>query len=358
EKKALYHKIYRLMKSWEKDGLIEIHRVNSLLFTKPRRVDLILKLAVFKPDKRVELLSNRSNGSRRCDGVKLPVRLHEVRRFAIENLLLKKIEFSTDDWRFLDLLFKSYLDDVEGKVIVLRNIEDGSFLLLPYKHRFKYVRKYLRKYDDLWNFFSRYSVGVFMTFTVDPSQYKNLWEVSREVPKAFNRFKSWLKKRLGFNPRHICVYEFQDNGRLHLHVILFGVSRIGDKFTEITPELVRIGFGKINYLYKIVNRGGGWVWVKEKPGGGGPREYLRKYLIKSLVSDVSNSSSDDVGKGLAVYKLSMYWATGKRFFSYSRIEGVKVEVVRGRGLYEFVGVFDVLDVEYFLENAVGPPVYT
>ncbi|MEM4819444.1 MAG: hypothetical protein QXQ91_03970 [Nanopusillaceae archaeon] len=351
------------MKSWEKDGLIEIHRVNSLLFTKPRRVDLILKLAVFKPDKRVELSDGVSNGSHGSN-VKLPVRLHEVRRFAIESLLLKKIEFSVDDWRFLDLLFKSYLDDVENKVIVLKNVVDESYLLLPYKHRFKYIKKYIKKYDDLWNFFSRYSVGVFMTFTVDPSRYRNLWEVSREVPKAFNRFKSWLKKRLGFNPPHICVYEFQDNGRLHLHVILFGVSRIGDKFTEITPELVRIGFGKINYLYKIVNRGK-WVWAGEKPGGGGPREYLKKYLVKSFKLFFGDSNDSSVGVvNVDVMKLSMYWASGKRFFSYSRIEGVKVKVKVVRGLYEFVGVFDVLDLPdyvleyYVLEFVVGPPVYT
>ena len=363
EKKALYHKIYRLLRSWERNGLIEIHRVNSLLFTKPRRVDLILKLAVFKPDKRDELLSNRSNGSRRCDGVKLPARMHEVRRFAVESLLLKKIEFSVDDWRFLNLLFDSYLDDVERKVIVLKSV-DGSFLLLPYKHRFKYLRKYIKRYDDLWSFFSsKFSVGVFMTFTVDPSRYKNLWEVSRNVPKAFNRFKSWLKKRLG-NPYHIAVYEFQDNGRLHLHVVFFGISRIGDKFTEITPELMRIGFGKINYLYRIVNRGGGWIWVNEKPKDAktGPQDYLRKYLVKSLVSNVSNGGgSDDVGKGLAVYKLSMYWASGKRFFSYSsriRINrNRKVEKVDREIRYEFVGVFYVLDLpDYVL--AVGPPVYT
>lgn len=353
EKKALYHKIYRLMKSWERDGLIEIHRVNSLLFTKPHRVDLISKLAVFKPDKRDELLSNRSNGSHGSNGVKLPARMHEVRRFAVENLLMRKIEFSVDDWRFLDLLFKSYLDDVEDKVIVLKSVVDESYLLLPYKHRFKYIKKYIKKYDDLWNFFSsKFSVGVFMTFTVDPKDYNNLWEVSREVPRAFNRFKSWLKKRLGFNPKHIAVYEFQDNGRLHLHVVFFGISRIGDKFTEITPELMRIGFGRISWIYKIVNRGK-WVWAGEKPrgAGAGPREYLRKYLVKSLKFDVDSVGvvgSDDVKMGLA--KLSMYWATGKRFFSNSPVVGVKVDrkvVVR----YEFVGVFYVLDLpDYILEG--------
>ncbi|MEM4819445.1 MAG: hypothetical protein QXQ91_03975, partial [Nanopusillaceae archaeon] len=78
EKKALYHRIRRILLSWKQKGLIEIHRVNSLLFARPLRVDLILKLAVFKPDKRVELSDGVSNGSHGSN-VKLPVRLHEVR---------------------------------------------------------------------------------------------------------------------------------------------------------------------------------------------------------------------------------------------------------------------------------------
>jgi len=102
------------------------------------------------------------------------------------------------------------------------------------------------------------------------------------------------------------------------------VWRIADKFRELTPELERIGFGKISFLYQIVKRGGKWtprrLLEAERDGlndgGGLPsslRDYLRKYLRKAL--DVSLDTLEDLG---SVNPSTLYWALNSRFFTYSR----------------------------------------
>jgi len=345
-KSALYHRVRRILLSWEKEGLLRLEKRDGMVFARPLRVDLISRIAKFKP--------REATHGRFCARAKLPARLHPLRRAALR-LLASSTEFSRSDWEELWGLFEEYLDDVESKVLVLKSLVEEGYLLLPYNHRFRRyrLRRILREYDRVWEVLSsRYDVGVFMTITVDPKDYNSLYEIAREVPRAFNRLKSWIKKRLRFNPPHIVVYEFQDSGRLHLHVVFFGIGRIGDKFTEITPELVRVGFGRISWVYKIVKTGDSWSWAREKPRGAHstPRDYLRKYLVKSLDMpdsfDLRELKVDDM-------KISMYWVTGKRFFTSSRV-GVKGRIVTVR-LYEFVGVFCLLDVpEQVLEYALNP----
>jgi len=60
---------------------------------------------------------------------------------------------------------------------------------------------------------------------------------------------SWLSKRLDFRPKYVRVIEFTRSGLIHYHVVLFGVWRLGDKKSELTPSLRRIGFGKSLVLF-------------------------------------------------------------------------------------------------------------
>lgn len=359
---ALYHRIRRILLSWEKKGLIQLSKVDGMVFARPLRVDLISIISKFQTNGKLQ--------QRFCKTANLPRKLHPLRREAVR-FISEAAELDRQSWEYLFSLFADYLSDVNSKIIVLKHADVDEYLLLRYNHRFRkhVLREIRRRYREVWSTLSaKCRVGVFLTLTVDPRRYSSLYEISREIPKAFNRFKSWVKKRLGRNPPHICVSEFQDKGRLHLHVVFFGVGRIADKFTELTPELERIGFGKINYIYKIVRKGGRWVWAKEKPKGArlSPQDYLEKYLTKPL--NLPDPDSFDVKElGIDEMKVSMYWATGKRFFTYSRISSeVGVGSVVLSKVYVFVGVFyfwdipgEVLDFafnpEIFYYLATGPP---
>ncbi|MEM0172649.1 MAG: hypothetical protein QXV57_08845 [Thermoproteota archaeon] len=67
-------------------------------------------------------------------------------------------------------------------------------------------------------------------------------------------------------------------------------------------------------------------------------------MIKAInmPKDSSELKVDDL-------KVEIYWATCKRFFTYSRIEREKIIVEGNRSvvvkLYEFIGVFDFFDIQ-------------
>lgn len=380
---AIYHRVRRMLMKWHEEGLIKLTKINGMLFAiplaefygRPSRVDSIgvaSKTRTIRGPVTEPRQADTRTRRRIFNSANLPRKLHPHRRTAIQ-FLLQTLELDEKGWRYIYDLFRFYLEDTKSKVIVLRSLEDLSFLLLPYSHRFwrSRLKETLNKFDEIWKeLSSRHRVGVFLTITVDPKKERNLYECSREVLKRFNNLIRWVRKRLKRRVPYICVIEFQDNGRIHLHVVIFGTGRIADKFSELTPELERLGFGQVNWIYKIVKKNGKWVWAKNKPRDTrrGPQDYLKKYLEKAIIGS-SNSSSNRSGTAfetnysIAFMKIAMYWATGKRFFTYSysalRVEDEEPdEFMIGPKLYEYVGVFYLWDLpERILENALNPELY-
>jgi hypothetical protein len=361
--KAIYYRLRRLLLAWSKQGIISLEKVDGLLTAKPLRVDLIIRLAKLKP-------ANRKSG-RHINKWRL-----EAKRLLMEFRSLSEVE-----WETLTFLFLSYLDDVNERLIVLKNsLEDPPYLLIPYKHRFRKerLREIKKLYEELWDKLSEGCThGVFLTCTIDPSKYHSLYEIVEAVAKAFNRLMSWIKKKCGFRPHYIAVNEFQDSGRLHIHIILFGISRLADKFSELTPELERVGFGKISYIYQIKRSSRGkWVWSQDKPKESrlNPRDYLMKYLSKAiyLPQEVEKLPLEckKIGAGklpLEYQKVAMYWATNKRFFSHSRLpkEGERLLIVEkkveaipvGYG-WVFVGSFTIWDIPMeIVELSLNPEIF-
>jgi len=346
-KLQIYNNLYYFFRRLSKLSVVELKKIDGLVWIKPRAVDLIFLLQeFFKPN------------SRSLKKFQNPL-VAEARRF-----LYDKIELDESDWNYLFDLFRYYLDEISDKVIVLHEPDFNQFLLLKYRTRFdrRYFKRTIKLYRRVWEYYTKkYNVGVFLTLTVDPRDYANLVQVRYGVSQAFNRFKSWLKKRLGFNPPHVAVFEFQNNGRLHLHVVLFGVSRIADKKTELTPELVRIGFGKINYIYKIIKGlDGKWGWInRPRNTRCSPDIYLEKYLRKSMDYLISLDSGSGVDSpNVETMKISMYWCLLVRFFTYSRFEK-KMVASRVVGFSSYVFIMSVRWFEipdYIIYNALNPDV--
>jgi hypothetical protein len=153
---------------------------------------------------------------------------------------------------------------------------------------------------------------------------------------------SWVAKKVGFRPNYLKVVEFHESGLIHFHVVLFGIKRLADKFSELTPELEKIGFGKINFLYSIrKNESAEWVWLKAPKDAKrrNPKGYLMKYLAKST----SNYQKD----------LALFFATNLRFFSYSyRVLKKKEKSFVVEVRFVFIGSFFILDLPDFLIDEV------
>jgi hypothetical protein len=337
-----YRRLYRLAYSLAKEGYVSIYKADGLIWIKPKAglVDLIstFDTAEFKPVSNSQASKSTASNSR----------IHWARLRALRFL---KSSWLLDEeaWAKLYGFFEEYLEDTGQRVLVLKREGGEEFLLIPYKHRFlrSEVKRKLKEFRRLWEAAANERVGVFITLTMDPSSYKNLFEASRLVSKAFNRFMSFLSRRLGFRPRYICVFELQDSGNPHLHVVIFGISRIEDHY-KLTEILRGQGFGIVHYEYKIVNQGGSWTWAS---GVRPPRcrtndvkGYLSKYLSKALGGDLGNRIGDQVSK----YKVAFYFASGKRFFTCSR----SLLVRRSRGVslstWVFVGSFHYLDLPDFV----------
>ena len=247
-----------------------------------------------------------------------------------EWMLDQNIYLTEHHYDKLEDLFSEYLDLVDAKVIMLQHRKDPEkFALMGYKTRFtddRRRKKLLARYDHAWSYATtHYQNGVFLTLTTDPSQFSSIYEATMSISWAWNSFMSWLQKKLGRRPPYIKVLEFTKKGLPHLHIIFFDVSYIADHF-EITEEWNRLGQGRINYVYGIVNTNGNWRWRKRKPQGGGRsvKQYLKKYLLKTMSTN-------------ALGTLALYWATNKRFYTTSRVLGKKLRHEHRTGEWEFFG---------------------
>jgi len=131
-----------------------------------------------------------------------------------------------------------------------------------------------------------------------------------------------------FRPQYMQVYEFQKNGLLHGHVVIFGKSYLG-YWEDIALDWMATGQGERIHVYAIQKEGEKWVWQKAQPKDARnrlPVDYLAKYL----------------GKGVRVKAgHGMYWSINKRFFTNSRAlntdRELPDETEKIESSYEFIG---------------------
>lgn len=212
-------------------------------------------------------------------------------------------------------LFTDWMDDVRDKSVILTykseaQNPDAPLMFLPYRTRFTSMERKqanLKTYEAIWtNSHFNYRTAVFVTLTTDPKMHQSVYHANRHYQKALNRFLSVLTKRLGHRPRYLNVHEFQKNGLLHSHIVIFGLNYLMDH-KRLSKTWVKCGQGLICYIYGLQSNGLDWHWIHARPSdakkGGGVANYLKKYLKKALFDEK---------------ELELYWTFNKRFFSYSR----------------------------------------
>ena len=318
--------LHKIIKPLLRNGVIVKRKANGLswirlaskqLLEETRyKVDLIfLKTRVSQTPTRPPKIFQRCN----------PFRLEAFKLLSNVNMLDNEL------WCTLNELFNAYMNDVSRRAIILKHVDGDRWLWLPYRVRFSRsgVRKILYRFNKVFNGSNDFKYGVWITFTVNPKKYRNIVTMRYELQKSWNRFISWLSKRLGFRPKYLRVIEFTKSGLIHYHVLLFNVRRICDKKTELTPYLEKIGFGKINFLYQIVNRNGKWIPkklldIKDNTevmvdGAGLPsnlKGYLSKYISK-VFRDIDFDEGYPQVDENEINPIVLYWALNVRFFTCS-----------------------------------------
>jgi len=213
----------------------------------------------------------------------------------------------------------------------LREIEQDE----DYKCRFKYyyLPNLRRKLEGMFDGAVKlgYRYAVFLTLTTDPKRFKDPIEAIKAITVNFNRFRAWVRKKVGFNPPYIRVLELGKNLYPHLHVVFFGVERIAD-IKEIEKEWNRLGQGKFAWIVRSEYRDGRWVCEGEKLGKGDLKSYLTKYLrfITELDRVIEKAVTMGMRDGVVDHRLvneyldnyflrlAIYWVAEKRFFTASR----------------------------------------
>lgn len=228
--------------------------------------------------------------------------------------------------------YERYISMVQDTAIVLcpygmeTKLDQATLQFLPYKTRFTAIDRQLNnldRYKALWEESKQYyDEAVFLTLTTAPAKHQTLWHANRHFAKAWNRYMALLTKRnrkaakkngtyddeLSYRPRYICVYEFQKNGLLHCHAILFGIDKIAND-RQISEDWDRCGQGSITKQIPLKLRDNQWGWKhqNQRPPDAAkdesPERYLKKYLEKAI-----HGHQD----------FELYWAINKRFLSSSR----------------------------------------
>lgn len=129
---------------------------------------------------------------------------------------------------------------------------------------------------------------------------------------------------------YICVREYQKNGNVHFHIIIFGIRWLmpAKKLSQLWEEYGQGSQVNLNAIRLDEERG--YVWesgeAPEDSQGRQPMEYLKKYLLKGQYFDDASTQ---------------YWLNSSRFFTYSQSllsDENRTQPIVSKGYYEFAGV--------------------
>lgn len=292
------------------------------------------------------------------------------------------------------------LDSIDDVWQVFERIRGGGpdHVCLPYTTRFNSTeraadlratwgrawRRARRRFDD----------AVVVTLTTDPGMHDDIRAATDALTENKNRLVQWLTydpkspdkpSRPGYRPPNLSVVEFTDSGLPHLHVVFFGLRWVTTQ-AALSRYWEDRGQGRVVDVRQLSKRGGEFVMsidgLPDDPGGGGKRT-ARGYLGKSLWSlselvdmppgdvfdaAIDRRSGDPVDVPGDLWKLGLYWATGKRFFAGSPVllrddpDGDDGDALPFVPRYRFVGVARYEDLPGYIQNSAtfvsqskGPP---
>jgi len=193
-------------------------------------------------------------------------------------------------------------------------------------------------------------------------------EPSDKIARQLSRILSDQLSKKYYRPPYLAVNEFTKTGLPHVHLLLPGVRRITNKYA-ITDACRRSGQGSINYACSLSYSRGRWIGRIGNRRISNLAPYLKKYLKKAIREALKRPLSSEEPSNpldlLSFFSLSLYWITGKRFFTYSRRYLPKPEKMpRSSSSWIFIGVFPRNQIEEIVEKlnrsypSTGPPIPT
>jgi len=216
--------------------------------------------------------------------------------------------------------------------------EVARYLILPYLTRYNdggRARRSQRRFRKRLEAASeRYYAASVVSLTVDPSRFESHAEATEEAGEAVGRFLSWLPYQLGRDsqPEKVKITDFQRNGLIHYHVVLFGV-RPADDGESVTGEATlseaevrdywddRAGIGSQVSVDPAFCPEDRWLLHDDDMGQVSLSYYLGK-RIRELVrfAEADDSEARDLAEADdgSLWRHALFWVYQKRYESGSR----------------------------------------
>ena len=218
--------------------------------------------------------------------------------FVEANKRVKKPSFWYDDaWGSADAvtaLADGYVEDINGKTLVLINHQKKDIKYLPYLTRFDYdyAKRVARKWKKIG-----YREGVFLTLTLDPKRFSSFSQAYTALLWGWNKISTAMRKKFPQVIGYARVVELQESGNPHLHVLIFGADFVSIEW--------------IRKLWEERYRLGEQINIKKIENDKGAIRYLLKYLLKAF----AGNTEDGVQK--AFRQKALLWAVNSRGWSVS-----------------------------------------
>lgn len=344
-----YKSLYDFIKSKKGVSLFSSQKIDGLVWIRPQQKAFDLTRGTQNSNKPKVEGKNAYRHNYGKTGPERKVAIHK----ALNEIDVRIIEDECFN------LFRGYIERINDTEIVLApNPEKyffGDLVTMPYKTRFndegrkvEQLNKYERIFDEAAE---RWKHGVMLTLTTDPKMQDSLWDANKKLSKNLNKLMSYMaRKNKGRRIPYLSVFEFQGNGRLHLHIVFFGVRFLLKK-DEMVRLWMKYGQGKIVDFKSLKSDGKTWQWTHQKPKDAKEKErpdsYLKKYLKKNLYDEIASMQ---------------YWIYGTRFFSNSRMFEIAKTILPSLGWYYFYGCVPAGSMQHlpghvgFTSNN-GPPRY-
>ncbi|MEZ3172752.1 hypothetical protein ABNG03_19435, partial [Halorubrum sp. RMP-47] len=180
----------------------------------------------------------------------------------------------------------------------------------------------------------RYSMASTVSLTVNPKRFESHAEATEEAGEAVGRFLSWLPYQLGRDsqPEKVKITDFQRNGLIHFHIVLFGVKPVDDGESEAGEETLseaevrdywdgQAGVGNQVSVDPAFCPEGRWLLHDDDMGQVSLSYYLGK-RIRELVrfAEADDGEARDLAEADdgSLWRHALFWVYQKRYESGSR----------------------------------------
>ena len=229
--------LHRLFRRLEKKGVVRLIKGSGLTW-----IEIVdFRKANELIDNKVDLISisrvrettSESNSIRQK--IKWGGWLLGRRKVSIERYMASRWLWSTglrkEAREDIENWFHDWLERVKDKVLLFEDPDTGELFVMRYSSRFTDPRRaweQLHKFRRVYAYLSKkYDRGVFLTITLPPIFPIGL--APKVLSYMIKELRAWLYRRLKRKFNMVVVREFQDNGNIHAHIVIFGVDRVEDK---------------------------------------------------------------------------------------------------------------------------------